>query len=307
MGIVPNRLALTESASLRLYRSPSVGTGDGASTSIRVRAARVSGELEPLFAQAMNSPPSARPEAPLFGTAWAVAVTVIAVVTMLVGAGIFVFRSVRELPAEAARGTLRAIEELQQVAAAFRQGTIRTEFSSYATSVTGSNYLQFATLRQTEVFTRTDRSSILWGSLQLPEVVVSATAPVEYTAYLDFNEEWQFNLTDQTLEVLAPPIHFNLPAIDASQIHYEIRQDSLLRDEEESLEELKLGLTQMSIRRSRDHLPLVRETGRRKTEEFIENWLVQSFGDGRDYRVRVVFADEVEHGSRPGLRLAEDP
>lgn len=254
----------------------------------------------------MNSPPPARPEAPRFGTAWAVAVTVIAVITILVAAGLYVFRSVRELPAEAAKGTLKVIEEARQVAAAFRQGTIRTEFASYATTVAGSNYLQFATLRQTEVFTRTDKSSVLWGSLELPEVVVSATAPVVYTAYLDLNEEWQFNMTGQTLEVLAPPIRFNLPAIDASEIHYEIRQGSLLRDEEESLEELKSGLTQMSIRRSRDHLPLVRETGRRKTREFIENWLVQSFGDGHDYRVEVLFADEAEPGGEPGVRLPEE-
>lgn len=255
----------------------------------------------------MTEPPIERPPAPRFGTAWAVAVTVIAVVTILVGAGLYVFRSIRELPAEAARGTLKAIEEVQQVAAAFRQGTIRTAFASYATSVSGTNFLQFATLRQTEVFTRTDKSSVLWGGLELPEVVVSATAPVVYTAYLDFNDEWHFDLSDQSLEVQVPPIRFNLPAIDASQIQYEVRKGSLLRDEDEALEELKQGLTQMSIRRSRDHLPLIRELGRRKTEEFIENWLVQSFGDGDDYRVRVVFADEVEFGRNGGLQLPEGP
>jgi hypothetical protein len=255
----------------------------------------------------MNSPSPLPPAKQRFGPAWAVAVTVIAVVTILVGAGLYVFRSIRALPRAPARGTLRAIEELKEVAAAFRQGTIQTEFASYATTVTGSNYLQFATLRQTEVFTRTDKSSVLWGGLELPDVVVSATAPVVYTTYLDFNEEWRFNLTGQTLEVVAPPIRFNLPAIDASQIRYEVRQGSLLRDEDESLEELKQGLTQMSIRRSRDHVPLVREVGRRKTQEFVENWLAQSFGDGRDYRVRVVFVDEVEPAGDRVLRLPEGP
>lgn len=270
-------------------------------------AARVAAEIEPRFDETMNTPRPARPDPPRIGTAWAVAVTVIAVVTILVGASLYVFRSVRELPAEAARGTLKAIEEIKQVAAAFRQGTIRTEFASYATTLTGSNYLQFATLRQTEVFTRTDKGSVLWGSLELPEVVVSATAPVVYTAYLDLNEEWHFNLAGQTLEVLPPPVRFNLPAIDASEIRYEIRQGSLLRDEGESLEELKRGLTQMSIRRSRDHLPLIRETGRRKTREFIENWLVQSFGDGHDYRVRVVFADEFAPDGDRGVQQPEGP
>jgi hypothetical protein len=255
----------------------------------------------------MSEPRSSRPAARRFGTAWAVALTVISVVSILTAAGVYVFRTVVQLPVEAARGTLQVIDDLKQVAASFRQGTIRTEFASYAASVTGSNYLQFATLRLTEVFTRTDRSSLLWGSLELPDVVVSATAPVEYTAYLDLNEEWQFDLSGRTLEVTAPPIHFNLPAINASQIHYEVRQGSLLRDEEEALEKLKEGLTQASIRRSRDHLPLVLETGRRKTEEFVENWLVQSFGDGGEYRVRVIFADEAEEAGRRELQLPRDP
>lgn len=255
----------------------------------------------------MNDPTPGRSEAPRFGSAWAAAVTVIAVCTILVGAGLYVFRSVRALPGEAARGTLKAIEEIQQVAFAFRQGTIRTEFASYATTVTGTNYLQFATLRQTEVFTRTDKSSVFWGGLELPEVVVSATAPVVYTAYLDFNDEWQFEVRDHDLEVLVPPIRFNLPAIDASQIQYEVRKGSLVRNEDAALEELKQSLTQMSIRRSRDYLPLIRELGRRKTEEFVENWLVHSFGDGDDYRVRVVFADETDSARSRGLQSPEGP
>ena len=49
----------------------------------------------------MNTPPPARPAAPRFGTAWAVAVTVIAVAAILVGAGLYVFRSVSGLPGEA--------------------------------------------------------------------------------------------------------------------------------------------------------------------------------------------------------------
>ena len=44
--------------------------------------------------------------------------------------------------------------------------------------------------------------------------------------------------------------------------------------------------------RARQHVPLVREAGRRKVEAFVETWLVQRFSDGRRYRARVRFADE---------------
>jgi len=224
--------------------------------------------------------------------AWPAAITVIAVVAILATATVLILRSLTELPRAAVDQTKEVLGAVEEVAAAFRQGTIETRFISYATTVSGSNYLQFATVRRTEVFTRADRSSIFWGTVELPDVVVSATAPVEYTAFLDLNEPWHLRLEDGTLWVTAPSIRFNRPAIDASRIEFEIRKDSLLRDEDAALEELKKGLTRMSILRTRELKLLVRETGRRKVEEFVRIWLAQSFTDAEDLRIEVIFADE---------------
>ncbi len=211
---------------------------------------------------------------------------------LLVGGALYVFESLRRLPGEAAAGSKKLARDLVEVAAAFRQGRIEVSFTSYATSVTGSSYLQFATLRQTETYTRQDEASLLWGTLELPDVVVSATAPVEYTYFLDLDESWEFRLEGDALQVLAPPIRFNRPAIDASEIDYEVRASSLLRDEEAALEQLKQGLTVMSKQRAAAHVVLVREVGRTKVREFVERWLAGNFGDGESYRVVVRFADE---------------
>lgn len=232
--------------------------------------------------------------------AWPIAFSVVAVTALLVGAGLYVFRSLRALPGDAVDKTREIIADVESVAEAFRRGTIETTFVSYATTVTGSNYLQFATVRQTEVFTRQDSASVLWGQLELPDVVVSATAPVEYTAYLDLNEAWHFELEGDVLRVVAPEIRFNKPAVDVSAIRYEVRESSLFRDEEAAIDSLRRGLTAMSAARTAEQVPLVRELGRRKTEEFVENWLVRSFGDGRGYHVEVAFADEAPR--RPDLR-----
>jgi len=238
------------------------------------------------------SEPQTNPPPPKSTTAWAISVALVAIVAILVGAGLYIFRSLRQIPGEALSGTREILRDLEDVAAAFSRGTIETTFISYAATVSGSSYLQFATLRQIEVFTRKDQASILWGQLELPEVVVSATAPVQYTAYLDLDERWEFLLEDRTLYVLAPKIRFNKPAIDASRIHYEVRESSVLRDEELAIEKLKVGLTAMSVKRAQEHVSLIRETGRRRTEEFVANWLAQAFGDGGEYHVEVFFADE---------------
>jgi len=211
---------------------------------------------------------------------------------MLTAAGLYLTVQLSQASRRALQQSRDLVRDIREVASAFRTGSIETRFTSFATTLEGTSYLQFATLEQVEEFTLTDRASIFWGSIELPEVVVSATAPVVYTAYLDLDERWDFSIEGNTIFVTAPEIRFNKPAIDASEIRYEIRRDSLLRDEDASLEMLKRALTEMSRQRAAQHVPRVREIGRQKTEQFVTNWLLQTFDDGGEYDVQVRFADE---------------
>jgi hypothetical protein len=223
----------------------------------------------------------------------ALAATAVAVVGILAAAGLYVFKSARQIPKD-------VLHDLKDIAQAFRTGTVTTSFVSYATEVSGSNRLQFATLRQMEVFERKDSVAVFWGRLELPEVIVEARAPVEYTYYLDLDARWEFRLEGSTIRVLAPEIRFNAPAIDASAIRYEVRAGSIFRREQEVLDRLREGLTEAAKYRARENIALVRELGRRKTAEFVEKWLARSFTDKETYRVEVVFADERPSPLREG-------
>lgn len=223
---------------------------------------------------------------------WALALAVVAVVAIAAASLLYVFRSARSLPGEVLEGGRETIRGLREVAAAFRTGTVTTTFRSYATEVTGTNRLQFAELRQMEVFERRDTSVVMWGALALPDVVVEARAPVEYTYYLDLDKEWRFRLEGKEVFVAAPPVEFNRPAVDVSALRFEVREGSVLRDEQIALDRLRAELSTLARRRARDQIPLVRETGRRSVEAFVENWLVRSFADGEGYRARVRFGDE---------------
>jgi hypothetical protein len=211
----------------------------------------------------------------------------------LLGAMLYVFQSLRAVPGDVVESGREVLHDLERIAEAFHRGTVTTSFLSYATEVSGSNYLQFATLKQVEVFERKDSAATFWGALELPDVVVEARAPVEYTYYLDLNGEWRFTLDGLVVRVLAPPIEFNSPAIDASAIRYEVRAGSILRNEAAALEKLREGLTEASRRRARENIVLVRELGRKKTIEFTEKWLTRSFTDAPSHRVELRFADEV--------------
>jgi hypothetical protein len=222
----------------------------------------------------------------------------------LLGA-LYVFRSARQLPLEVAQQGRQALEDVRRIAEAFRTGKVTYAFASEATQLNGSTRLQLATLRQVEVFQRKDEAAVFWGNLQLPDVVVEARAPVEYVYYADLQKAWTFRLERGEVLVTAPPLEFNTPAIDASALAYAVREGSLLRDEALAQERLRLGLTELARRRARQNVALVRDTARQEVQRFVETWLVRSFTDAKDYRVRVVFADEPARLHAPALPRLE--
>jgi hypothetical protein len=241
-----------------------------------------------------------------FGWPHAIALLGAVLVAGALATGWLLLRATREAGEAIASGGREALEQVEAIARAFRTGTITTTFRSHATRVAGTQRLQFATLDQVEVFERTDSTSVLWGQLALPDVVVRATAPVQYTYFVDFADEWSFELEDERrILVRAPRIRFNRPAVDASALEYEVRQGSALRDEDAAVDKLREGIGSMAHRRAQENVALVREVGRREVEEFVETWLFRDFGEeARRYDVEVVFADEESELPLPGkLRL----
>jgi len=213
------------------------------------------------------------------------------IVFIFVGGAIYVFKSCLAAPGDVMS---KAGKALADVASAFKRGTITTSFFSYATTLTNQHYLQFATLKETEVFRR-EQPTTIFGYPVLPDVVVEARAPVECTYYLDLNAKWQFELRDNVIYVFAPPIRFNKPSVDASAITYEVKKG--YAKTAEAQDNLKKSITGLVSIRAKENIPLVRETGRRQTTEFVEKWLMKSFTDGKQYPVKVYFPDE----PRPGV------
>ena len=239
---------------------------------------------------------------------WAWPVAWMVTVFLLVAGAVYVFKSCRDLPGEAIDKTGWLVDKvgkrLAEVAAAFNQGAITTTFTSYATSVSGSQFLQFATLSQDERFRRTDEASTAFGYIPLPDVIVEAEAPVTYTYYLDLNDKWEFNLKDGEITVIAPNIKFNKPAVDPSRITYEVKKGSLIRDTRQAMEGLKNSISSMASQKAAANVGLVRETGRRQTEMFVRNWLARAFADGKTYPVTVRFRGEVQSNG-PGALLKD--
>ncbi len=198
----------------------------------------------------------------------------------------------------------KAADVLTDIAAAFKQGTVEIRFSSYAAEISSGQFLQFATLDEMEIFERIDSSSTFWGTVPLPDVVVEARAPVSYTYYVDLGADWNFVFEDNVITVHAPRIEFNEPAVDASGIEYRVREDSLLRDSDEAIDNLRVLISGLARKRAGENVGLVREVGRRGVENFVRTWLGSEFPEAERLRIEVVFADEeVRERSREKLVL----
>jgi hypothetical protein len=257
----------------------------------------------------LDPPPGneAKPPAPpvVARNPWAWPAAWVFTVLIASASGLYVFKSCRDFPGEALDKAGKVVEQIgqkaQQVAAAFKQGTITTTFTSYATTLSGSQYLQFATLSQVETFTRKDESSTAFGYIPLPEVIVEATAPVTYTYYLDLNARWDFKLQDGVVWVISPDIKFNKPAVDPSRITYEVKKNSIIRNTAEAMDNLKTSISWLSYKKAQANIDLVRETGRTQTETFVHNWLAKSFTDGKNYPVKVLFRNETQHKGKENL------
>lgn len=242
-----------------------------------------------------------RPKPRLHGGVWPRTLAIVAIALILAWTLVAIFKQVVGLPE---RLIDKGGKTLVSVAEAFQRGRITHTFISYATTVTGASYLQFATLKQMEIFQRKDEAMTL--GIPLPDVIVEARAPVEFTYYLDLKGMWRIALQDRKVCVLAPPIQFNKPAVDASLIQYEVRKGSIFRRTGPVMEALKERITAETIRRANEHIPLVREEGRKQTAAFIKTWLLREFPDGGNYEVQVIFPGEPILQSPPPLQSNPD-
>ena len=229
----------------------------------------------------------------------ALATALVVFLLVLAGGAWYALRVIQRLPGElAAQGRAMgqaAVREVGELVRAFRTGSVRRMFATHTTRLEGTNYLQVATIEQVQVFQMQDDAAVLWGTVDLPPVVVRATAPVDTTYYVDLEGEWRLELQEgeRRVVVLAPPVRFNRPAIDLSRLRWQVVRGSLLRDEQLVAAQLRREMMGRAVLQARANLPQVRPTARTEVERFVRSWLLQTFpGEAQEYEVEVFFADE---------------
>ncbi len=202
----------------------------------------------------------------------------------------------------------RSAGALSDMAEKFQSGKITNEFRDYVTQIKGFQRLQVATLNTVDIFTKLDSRSVFWNMIDLPDVQVEIKMPVEYSYYLDLNDEWRFdwNDKDKKVTVFAPQIKSNTPAVDVSSMSITIQKGSFLRDEEEVKEKLISELSGRLAEIAEKKIPLIRETARNEIRQFISNWFIKNYF--KDSEVNpviesVVFSDESSNSEKTKIGI----
>ncbi len=210
---------------------------------------------------------------PRHRAAWPLALVAVAGLVLL---GWWMFlRAIPEVPDLDDAGRTAAA-----VARAFRQGTLTTEFTSYASSIEGTQRLQVASLDTVERISRRDQASVLWGQLELPAVVVEASLPVTYSYYLDLDKPWNLHWNEATheLTVQTPPLEWTRPAVDVSGMRFEASATHPLRDEQAALDRLQSAISPWLEEQAEQHRNLVESTAREEVENWVRSWVQSEYG-----------------------------
>lgn len=223
---------------------------------------------------------------------WPWAVTLLLLAAMILGTGLWMFHKIANAPASAAALVKELGQQAATVAQGFQRQTVRQEFLSSSVKLTGVTRLQVATLEEHETFRRKESDSLVWGMIPLPSIVVQADVPVEFSYYLDFDAPWEFTQADGVVTAYPPPLQPNTPAADLSKLTFYTLEGHVWQDDKPVRNRLQGTLTPTLRARANEHIPLVREIARRQVQSFVEKWLADTFSDGRDFHVKVLFPEE---------------
>ena len=178
----------------------------------------------------------------------------------------------------------------------FTSERITQTFVSAITQLTSQLNLELATATHTELFERTERSS-LWGLIDLGDNSAQIRLAVTYRYHLHLLDPWQLKVAGNTLLVIAPPIRASLPpAIHTDAMFQQTSRGWCRMPPSQLLADLHRDLTPAVSLYAADprRIALVRETCRQAVVQFVQRWLEgeQRWRPDRFTAIHVRFADE---------------
>ncbi|KYG62393.1 hypothetical protein AZI86_16285 [Bdellovibrio bacteriovorus] len=168
---------------------------------------------------------------------------------------------------------------------------VNDKFHAYATKVSGKQSLHVARLNRMEIYERTSKAKAFGFSL--PDVIVSITFPVEYNYNVSLTAGWKFEKRDGMLMVYAPELSGQTPAVNVSEMKFEIKKGSFIRDENQVRERLQKELTGFLSENSIALREQVRTEARLSIEQFVRGWVASQVTENTTaLPIKVLFPGE---------------
>lgn len=168
--------------------------------------------------------------------------------------------------------------------------SVENNLKTHLFELSGSKKLILATLKHYEIFEKKSEMTLFNKRLKLPDIVVSASMPVEYNYYVDFDGTWDIFVNENTIRVIAPDPKAVSPSVSVSEIEFGVVKGSFFRRDSIVTEELRLELDQLLMESSSRHVSSIIEVARRELYELVKLWLHEN---QQDLEIQILFQNEV--------------
>lgn len=168
---------------------------------------------------------------------------------------------------------------------------VETSLKSHLFEISGSSKIVLASLKHYEIFERKSELSLFNDRLKLPDIIVRASMPVEYNYFVEFDERWIITTHDNSLRLVVPMLRPMRPAVNISEIEFEVKKDSIFRRDSIVSEQLRLELDKLLEKSAMAHMLSVREIARLELKKIVELWAASS---GAKFDIEILFEDEID-------------
>jgi len=230
---------------------------------------------------------------------WRWPVTILLIVTLVLGAGFAVYRLSLQRAGDAARAAASVAARMADAARNLMHGDVTERFVAAIPEIegAGAGRLELVSAQAVETFTRTDQRRILWDKIDLGTSVSEIRVPVTYRYHLRLDGPWRVEIESGVAVVHAPAMRPSLPvAIHTGGMEKRFDDGWLRFDGADQLEALERTVTTRLDTLASDprHLGLVRDEARRTVAAFVRGWLLREdqWGPERVRAIKVLFADE---------------
>lgn len=176
---------------------------------------------------------------------------------------------------------------------------ISDQFRSYVSAARSTQKIVLYELQVVEQIDRTEKHTLLWNLISLPDLVIRMQVPVQYGFYVDVSEGFEFQKDNGNWIVIAPPLRSQTPAVDISGLSFHVRKGAFFHDTQNAKEAIQRDLTEYLFKQSEKAKSSYETQAAESLKGLVGAWLRQSNPTLPNEQIQVRFRNQSDNTRAP--------